>query len=217
MEWARSNTFRGLVVGMLVIFVALQVTQREWSWVAVGSALLVLNLLLWRRHRAITGRGRASAPVVVSASLVMEPGVDATLTELLDRPAVQQVWSTGPAVWKQVSYLDDADGLELSAAEVADYVWILTHDDETVRQMQTHWSVGVGDELKPLLDLDIAEDDDQLVATLASHPAVAEAEHTDREQYHVVLRAPLTLDDMAALAARGLIAHHIDAVRRLLP
>lgn len=226
MQWARSNTFRGLVVGMLVVFVVIQGTERAWVWLGIGTALLVLNLVSWRRQHGRGATHPQAAPrhapsrhatTRASTCLLMPDGVDATLSELLERSPVQQAWNTGPAVWRQVSYLEDRDDLELRADEVADYVWISTYDDETIAQTQAHWAVGVGDELKPLLDLDVPEEEDPLVAMLASHPSVAEAVHSDREQYHVVLRAPITLDDMAALAARGLIAHHLDAVRRLRP
>jgi hypothetical protein len=215
MDWTRSDAFRGVVVALLLVYVVVQATLGDWTWVAIGTALLVLNLVLW------AVRAPAAPAVPGSSAPTTEPlvpvGVDSTLADLLDRPGVQQAWSAGPAIWQQVSYLDDEDDLELPAHEVADYVCVSSYDDETVRQTEMHWSVAVGDELKPLLDLDVDEGSDPLVATLAGHPSVDEVQHSDREQYQVALRAPMTLDDMAVLAARGLVAHHLEAVRRLRP
>lgn len=204
-KWTQSNTFRGFVVAVLVVFVVLQVVQRDWPWLLAGSALLLLNVVSWRAQVSRAGR----APVLPRGDLAPD-AADVTLSELLDRPAVRQAWDTSPAVWRQVSYLEDDDDLSLEASEVADYVWLLTSDET-----QWHWSVAVGDELKPLLDLDVDPDEDPLIATLAGHPAVAEVDHVDREEYAVVLRSAMTLDEIAVLAVHGLVAHHLDAVRRL--
>lgn len=200
MKWTQSNTFRGVVVAVLVAFVVLQVVQRDWPWLLAGCALLLLNVVSWRAQLSMAGRGVPLVPT----------GADMTLSELLDRPAVRHAWDAAPAVWHQVSYLVDEEDLSLEAAEVADHVWIISG-----AETQWHWSVAVGDELKPLLDLDVDQDADPLIATVSAHPAVAEVDHVDREEYAVVLRAPMTLDEVAALAVRGLVAHHLDAVRRL--
>lgn len=210
MMWTRSNTTRGIVIALLVAFIVIQVAQRDWPWVGVMTALLALNVLSWRAQRSRSGRPDVGG----SGAGLVPTGVDSTLSELLDRPAVQQVWSSAPRTWQQVSYLGDEGDLALDADEVADYVWVITHDDESE---QAHWSVAVGDELKPLLDLDVDQDADPLIATLLAHAAVVEALHADREVYEVVVRTPMTVDEIATLAARGLIAHHLDAVRRLRP
>ncbi|QIK74292.1 hypothetical protein [Nocardioides piscis] len=214
MEWTRSKTFRGFVIALLAIFLVIQVAQRDWPWVGVMTALLVANIASWRaqQNRSLQPR----APAVPKGALV-PPGVDVTLRELLDRPAVRQAWSTAPVVWQQVSYLDDEENLSLTADEVANFVWVSTHDVGPSQTQSAHWSVGIGDELKPVLDLDVPEDEDALTATLADSPAVGEVAHMDREDYEVTLAAPMTLDEIAALAAQGLIAHHLDAVRRLRP
>lgn len=210
MEWTRSTWLRALVIGVLAVYVPFQLTQRDWLWTAVGAVLLVLNLLSWRR-RGPSGPV-ASAPAGGDGP-VTAGGVDVTLGELMARPELQEIWGSGPAVWRQVSHLGEGDDLDLPAAEVADHVWISEDDD--VPSAQTRWLVAVDDELKPLLDLDRAEEEDPLVAVIAGHPAVAEVMHTDREEYLVVTRTSLTLEEVAELAARGLIAHHREASDRL--
>lgn len=203
MEWARTNTVRAVVVGLLVIFVVAQAVQRDWAWLAAGTALLLLNLVLWREYRA----SGPSGATTTGAPDEEAPDVDATLSELMGLPGVAEAWRSGPDVWRQVSYLDDEDDLSMPAREVADYAWVTCSDGE--------WSVAVGDELKPLLDLDLPGDQDPLVTTLAAHRGVAQVHHSDREQYDVVLSAPVRLAELASLAARGLVSHHLEAVRRL--
>jgi hypothetical protein len=209
MEWARSNTARTVVVSFLVVYLAVLVTEKEWSTVPWFAALLVINLVLWWVHLRSSRREEAGLGLAGRTGLT-EPGVDATIAELLDRPAVAAAWSARPDVWRQVSYIEEGDDLATPAEDVAESIWITSDDEEG------EWSVSVGDELKPLLDLDVDEDEDPLVLTLRSHPAVAEAGHMDREVYVATLRAPLTLDEFTVLAIRGLLAHHDDAVRRLL-
>ncbi|MGN6245921.1 MAG: hypothetical protein ACTHQ3_19905 [Motilibacteraceae bacterium] len=71
----------------------------------------------------------------------------------------------------------------------------------------------MGDELKPLVDLDADEDADPIIAALKTHPAVTEADHPDREVYLFLVSAPLTLDEAAALSIRALVAGHVAALR----
>ncbi len=214
MNWTRRERFRALVVALMATALVLNLIQRDWLWIAITTALLVLNLVSWRHDRVRTKRDNSPAPADLPSPPVSQMGIDATLAELLDLPVVAQAWNIGPEVWRQVAYLDEDDDLALPATEVAHFIWVST--------LGTHhspmdWSLAVGEELKPLLDLDVEAEEDPIIRTLLDNPAVAEAVHSDREQYDVVLRAPLALGDMAALAARALIAHHLDAVRRLVP
>ncbi|UUZ60448.1 hypothetical protein [Nocardioides sp. B-3] len=208
MKIAQNSVLRGLVVGMLIVFVGVEVTQRDWSWVGVGTVLLLANIASWRHQ--LSGAGRPATP---GADGTLVPhDVDLTLGALLDRPSVRQARDAAPAVWQQVLDLVEEVDLSMEASDVAELVWLTTDD---AAHGPWHWSVAVGDELKPLLDLDVPEDQDPFVATVSAHPAVADVAHVDREEYAVVLRSPMTLDEMAVLAVHGLVAHHRDAVRRL--
>ena len=134
---------------------------------------------------------RATRGLQLNTLLVQLPGVAAALAE-------------GPAVWHQVSYLDEPLD-PTTAEELAEYIWI--DYDHT-------WAIGLGDEVKPYLDLDVPEEDDRVVTILKSHPAVADAYHEDREVYRVEQRGPISTEEFAELAARALVSHHVDALRR---
>ena len=76
------------------------------------------------------------------------------------------------------------------------------------------WAIGLGDEVKPYVDLDIDETHDPLISVLKAHPAVEEAFHEDREVYRVEQRQPLSTEEFAALAARALVSHHVHVAAR---
>ncbi|MGN6332741.1 MAG: hypothetical protein ACTHOD_13985 [Motilibacteraceae bacterium] len=95
--------------------------------------------------------------------------------------------------------------LDLPLDEVLENTWLYAQHGR--------WCLSVGDELKALVDLDADEDADQIIATLESHPAVDEAEHADREVYLLLVSAPLTLEEAAALCVRALVAGHAEALR----
>lgn len=203
MEWTRSSTVRALVVGLLGVLLLVQVVRDEWSWALVTAALLALNVVSWRRQTTRTGSTSASD----SDDLGPPDGVEVRLATLLHRLPVQRAWSAGPAVWQQAAHVKGGDDLQLSAAEVADHVWI-GRDPGRLRGAPPEWSVAVDDELKPLLDLDLVEEQDPLVRVLAEHPSTTDVAHVDREVYCFAERHPMTLEEVAVLAARGLIAHH---------
>jgi hypothetical protein len=165
----------------------------------VGVALVVLNLvgLLVRRTRSAGGE--------LSADHGPEDGESYRLADLLAVPGVAAALAAGPSQWRQVSYLDDDQFEPSTAAELAAYVWI-EHDDG--------WAIGLGDEVKPYLDLDVDEADDPVIAVLQTHPAVGEAYHEDREVYRVEQRQPISAEEFAALAAHALVSHHVRAAAR---
>ena len=177
--------------------VALILIHREerggWFW--VGVALLVLNLLgfLATSSRAARGGEREHAR-------------SHRLEELLAVPGVAAAFAAGPELWRQVSYLDDTRFGPTTAAELAAFIWI--EDDEG-------WTIGLGDEVKPYVDLDIDEADDPVISVLEAHPAVEEAVHEDREVYRIEQRQPISTEEFAELAARALVSHHVHAAARL--
>jgi hypothetical protein len=165
-----------------------------WFW--VGVALLVLNLLGF-----LTTRSQAAA-----RGGAREDARSHRLEELLFLPGVAAAFASGPELWRQVSYLDDTRFEPTTAAELAAFVWI--EDDQG-------WTIGLGDEVKPYVDLDIDEADDPVISVLEAHPAVKEAAHEDREVYRVEQRQPIGTEEFAELAARALVSHHVQAAARL--
>lgn len=164
----------------------------------VGVALVGLNLvgLLAHRTRAAGDASRDHRP---------EEGRSHLLGDMLRVPGVAAALAAGPPQWRQVSYLDDFLCEPSTAEQLAAYIWI-EYDDG--------WEIGLGDEVKPYLDLDIAETDDPVIGVLETHPAVAEAYHEDREVYRVVQRQPMSAEEFAVLAAHALVSHHLRAAAR---
>lgn len=184
-----------LMASLALVVVHLE-DRGAWFWVGVGLTLLNLAGILaaWSRTRMPTGRQDEQR----------EPGGSHTLGELLSLPGVAAALASGPPLWQQVSYLDDPLG-PMPVDELAEYIWIEDHDG---------WGIGLGDEVKPYLDLDLDEDHDPIVAVLRAHPAVADAYHEDREVYRVEQRRPIGTEEFAELAARALVSHHLHALRR---
>jgi hypothetical protein len=87
-------------------------------------------------------------------------------------PGVAAAFAAGPPLWRQVSYLDDTRFEPTTAAELAAFVWI---------ENDQGWAIGLGDEVKPYVDLDMDEAHDPVIGVLENHPAVGEAFHEDRE------------------------------------
>ena len=207
MEWTRSPVMRALAMAASVGLVVVHWDQRNgWFW--VGVALVVLNVagFLASRSRAAHGELFTGSRGADGGALDDEDEHSHRLDELLALPGVAAVFAAGPDVWRQVSYLDDPLG-STTAEELAEFVW-LEHDDDG-------WAIGLGDEVKPYLDLDVPEEDDPVVAVLRNHPSVEDAYHEDREVYRVELRRPLSTEEFAELAARALVSHHAQAVARL--
>lgn len=203
MEWTRSPLMRAIALTASIALVVVHWEDRgTWFW--VGVALTVLNLLgIW------SAKARADRPDRPAGRPQHddEEGGSPRLVELLSLPGVAAALAEGPPLWQQVSYLDDPMGpLEpMPVEELAEYIWL---------ERDHGWAIGLGDELKPYLDLDVPEEDDPVVAVLKSHPAVADAYHEDREVYRVEQRGPISTEEFAELAARALVSHHVDALRR---
>ena len=200
MEWTRSPVMRALALAASVALVVVHWQDRgAWFWVGVG--LTLLNLV-----GIVGARSRAGSPAVHRVDDPQEQGSH-RLDELLSLPAVAAAFFQGPPVWQQVSYLDDPLGpLEpMSVEELARYVWL---------ERDHGWAIGLGDEMKPYLDLDLPEEEDPVVRVLREHPAVADAYHEDREVYRVEQRRPIGTEEFAELAARALVSHHVHVLRR---
>lgn len=167
----------------------------EWFW--AGLVLLVMNAVsLVAQVRARSRQPRGPEP---------REGDDVRLADLLTDHSVAVAWATAPEWWEQVAHLEEDLG-PVFARELAEFVWITVDGDE--------WSIGLGDEVKPYVDLDAPEDRDAVLTVLRAHPAVAEAWHEDRELYVVRTALPLEQDRFARLAARALASGHNEARRR---
>lgn len=170
------------------------------SWFWVGVALFVLNVV------GLLGNGAGSSPRIGAPDRSVAETEDQShrLVELLGEPGVAAAFAEGPQEWRQVSYLEDP--LEpITVEELAEHVWIEHHDG---------WEIGLGEELKPYLDLDVEESDDPMVAVLLADPRIVDAYHEDREVYRIEARRTVSIEELAPLVARGLVAHHVRAAAR---
>ena len=199
MAWTRSPWMRLIALAIGVALVVAHVEERG-SFFWLGIAIVVLNGI---GLLALVAAGSGSAAEESPSRAVEEADeVDSKLAELRHLPGVAQALAAAPPQWRQVTYFDhtfeptDLDWL-------ADYVWITTEDDG--------WGLGLGDEVKPFVDLDMDESDDPALTVFAADPRVAEAFHEDREVYRVATRTPLTTAEFAVLAIQALSAHHLRA------
>lgn len=185
----RSPLMRAVAVAAALLLVLTHWQERDgWFW--AGLVLAALNLLaLWR-----------------SRSAVADDASSHRLVDLLSSPGVASALAAGPQLWRQVSHLEDERFDPVPVEELAEFVW-LERDHEG-------WSIGLGDEAKPYLDLDTDEREDPVIAVLRSHPAVHDACHEDREVYRTAQHRPLGAADFAELAARALVSHHVAAASR---
>jgi hypothetical protein len=199
MEFARSPLMRGVALLASLALVLVHWSDRgTWFW--IGLVLLVTNVLGLFRARSQADRPRPSADAG------MQPQRQShRLVDLLHVSGVSTAIAAGPERWRQVSYLDDEPMEPVRPEELAEHIWLERFDA---------WEIGLGDEVKPYLDLDIDEESDPIVRVLADHPAVADAYHEDREVYRVEERRPIGVEEFAALAARALVSHHIHVAER---
>lgn len=209
MEWTRSWWMRTIAMAASVGLVVTHWDERDlWFW--VGVALLVLNVtgLLTAGSRARRDREQLRAAESLGVGPLVrgpEDGESRCLAELLSVPGVAAAFAAGPQAWRQVSYLDDPPLGPTSAEELAAFVWI-EHDEG--------WEIGLGDEVKPYLDLDLEESEDPIIEVLKAHAAVQDAYHEDREVYRVEERRPIGVEEFAELTARALVSHHVHAAAR---
>jgi hypothetical protein len=195
----------------LAASVALVVIHRDergaWFW--VGLALVVLNVGGFLTTSSRADRGERSTASHCPGDLALDSACEGRqshrLDELLSLPVVAAAFATGPRLWRQVSYLDDTQFEPTTAEELAAFVWI--ENDEG-------WAIGLGDELKPYVDLDIDEAVDPVITVLKNHPAVSDAFHEDREVYRIEQRRPISTEEFAELAAWALVSHHMHAATR---
>ena len=179
----------------------------------VGVAVVVLNAAALELQRAATlpasppdATSGDSSAQDTSPAVDPAPEVDATISDLLHLPAVAEALAQAPSHWRQVTYFDQAfDPVPLT--DLVDHVWVLDDEDG--------WSMALGDEVKPLVDLDVEESDDAALAVFVADARVSDAPAEDREVYRVETSTPLTTDDFAVLAVRALTAQHLQAAARL--
>jgi hypothetical protein len=195
-----------VIAGIAAIsLVVVHWSERDvWFW--LGLTALVLNLLGWVVNRSSLGTGLDGQAPAQGQSLLRGPSTDGesfeySLAELFKFPGVVAAFKAGPHLWRQVSYLDESFD-PASPYELAEFMWI-ENDGE--------WAIGLGDEVKPFLDLDVDETDDPLLDVLRSHPFVKDAYHEDREVYRIEQRQRISTEVFAELAARALVAHHTSA------
>lgn len=176
-----------------------------WFW--VGTALVFLNIggFLATRSRAVRGEPPNGPHGSSDVPQDSEDERSHRLDELLSLPGVAAAFAAGPPLWRQVSYLDDPPLEPTTPEDLAAFIW-LEYDDG--------WTIGLGDEVKPYVDLDIPEEDDPVIHVLQSHPAVKDAYHEDREVYRVEQRRPISSEEFAELTARALVSHHVQAAAR---
>lgn len=202
MDWTRSLGARLAALLAATALLAVHWSDRgTWFW--VGATLFVLNLL-GLAHRRANGSASDSGPPTpgpkaMAPTRAREPH-DGTAVILahLDVPEIVAAFEEGPDDWVQVSYLEDEQLGSVSWRFIAEYVWL---------EFDGHWSIGLGDEVKPYLDLDMDPDDDPVVSVLRTHSAVRDAWHEDREVYAIEQCAPIAVRDFGELAARALVAH----------
>jgi hypothetical protein len=190
---------RSLALAASAALVVIHAGERgPWFW--VGLALVALNVggFLWRRFRADQG--------LPSAGQRRASRQSHRLDELLSLPDVAAALAEGPRRWRQVSHLETAAFEPTTAQELAAFVWI-EQDDEG-------WTIALGDEVWPYVDLDMDEAVDPVIEVLVSHPGVEGAFHEDREVYRIEQRRPLGTGEVAELAARALVSHHVRAAGR---
>lgn len=211
MDWTRSPWMRALALAASVALVVVHGDSRgTWFW--VGVALVVLNVagIHSARSRGVRSAGlpRGRQP----GDAHPDPQRDdprsprsRRLDELLSVPGVAAALAGGPQLWRQVSYLDDAPLEPTTPEELAAFIWVENDDG---------WAIGLGDELKPYLDLDLDEPDDPVIRVLKAHPAVADAFHEDREVYRIEQRRAIGTEEFAELAARALVSHHVHVATR---
>jgi len=207
MTWTRSPAARAIAFLCAVALVALYWDDRNgFFW--LGVILLVVGVVRLVAVRATQAGHRSSAFVADPRSTGEAPTHRSwLLVELLEVPAVAKALSEGPETWRQVAYFDD-DFDPAPPGELAEFIWI-QHDDD--------WSVAVGDELKPYLDLDIPAEDDAIVRVLGAHPEVTDARHENREVYEVESRGQFDVATFAGLALRALTAGQLAAASRIDP
>lgn len=208
MDWTRSPLMRTFALAASVALTLIHWDERgAWFW--VGVALVVLNVSGFLTSRWRAGRGDGSTVSHWPGDLPLdgegEDGQSHRLDELLSVPGVAAAFAAGPQEWRQVSYRDDTQFEPTTAEELAAFVWI--ENDEG-------WAIGLGDEVKPYVDLDIDEAEDPVISVLKAHPAVEDAFHEDREVYRIEQRRPITTEEFAELAARALVSHHVHAAAR---
>jgi hypothetical protein len=199
---------RSLAMAASLALVVVHWDERgAWFW--VGLALVVLNVSGFLTTRSRADRGERSTashwPDDLALDDEREGGQSHRLDDLLSLPGVAAAFATGPRLWRQVSYLDDTQFEATTAEELAAFVWI--ENDEG-------WTIGLGDEVKPYVDLDIDEAVDPVITVLKNHSAVSDAFHQDREVYRIEQRRPISTEEFAEIAARALVTHHMHAATR---
>jgi hypothetical protein len=139
---------------------------------------------------------------------------EVSLADVRDLPLVAAAIAAAPTEWGGTTWAyGEAEPVDASASleELLDWIWVEADDGV--------WSLSLGEELKPLVDLDADEEDDPVLMTLLAEHRVHRAYHEDRELYCVEVTSPLSVEDAAALFLRALTRGHeaLAAAPRPLP
>jgi hypothetical protein len=134
------------------------------------------------------------------------------LSDVSTDPDVAAALERSPALWRSCMSGDASTGgrqehLSLTRQELVDHVWLEAEEGR--------WTMALGDELFPLLDLD--DDGDFVLTSLQGHADVAAADHEDRELFVFTTTRTLTAAEAAVLALVVLTAAHSRALRSVGP
>jgi hypothetical protein len=129
--------------------------------------------------------------------------------DLVDRPAVAEALARAPGTFADLVFEPGSPELALSHAQLLADLGIATRDG-------AHWSLGVGDESRAVIDTgpDVL-DDDLMVQALAAQPGVVAVQHPDREEYEIRMSAPVRADQALALFVDAISQAHRELARRL--
>ncbi|MBT0770242.1 hypothetical protein KIH74_14975 [Kineosporia sp. J2-2] len=140
-----------------------------------------------------------------------EPGLDPadTLLGKLYSPEVAAARAACPSRWVGLPEGLDDDDLTFTTEEVCAEVGFGPGEEG-------EWSLFLHDGIRPVVDVEVRDEDDPLLRTLLSHPLVVQAEHSDRELYEWSTVGAPSEGEMAALVLRGLAAAQERALRLAL-
>ena len=163
----------------------------------------------------MTWWSRLSGRAGTGATGARQPDVaEVSLADVRDLPGVAAAIAAAPSEWRGTTWAyGETEPVDASASleELLDWIWVGADDGV--------WSLSLGEELKPLVDLDADEEDDLVLLTLLEEPRVQRAYHEDRELYCAEVTSPLSAEDAAALFLRALTRGHeaLAAAPRPLP
>ncbi|MFC7529793.1 hypothetical protein [Actinoplanes sp. GCM10030250] len=130
-------------------------------------------------------------------------------TDLADQAVVAEALARAPKTFADLVFEPGSPELALSHRQLLADIGIATRDG-------SHWSLGVGDESKAVIDTgpDVF-DDDLVVEALTAQPGVVGVSHPDREEYEIRVAEPVRADQALALFLDAISQAHRELARRL--